>query len=131
MELLFKLSAATLLSLVLLMILERQEKHIAILLCVAVCCMIAAASTEIFQHVIRLLRQLQKTAKLDSDMVSSLLKAATCAILCEITSTVCAEAGYGSIGKMLQLAGVGMILYFSIPFISALLELVTQMLGGL
>ena len=131
MDLFLKLSAAAILSLVLLLILEKQEKHIAVLLCITVCCLIAAASFEILQPVVKLIQQLQRTAKIENDMLSALLKAAAVTILCEISSAICTEAGYGALGKSLQLAGAGMILYYSIPMVTLLLESVGQMLGGL
>ena len=69
MDLFLKISAAAILSLVLLLILEKQEKHIAVLLCITVCCLIAAASFEILQPVVKLIQQLQRTAKIENEPI--------------------------------------------------------------
>ncbi len=131
MELLFKICAGVLICLVLLLILEQQQKYIVILICIAVCCMIASASIDLFQEITRLIRQLQRTAGLDGSVLSSLLKSVAVAIICEITSMICTESGYGSLGRILQFFGMAMILYFSLPLLEAFLELVSDMLGGL
>lgn len=131
MEILLKLSAAALLTVVLLLILEKQEKHIAVLLCIFVCCMIVVATIDILQPVRTVIKNLQQTAEIDGSMLSVLLKSTVTAVLCEITGTVCAEAGYGSLGKALHFTGICTILYLSMPLFSSLLELITQLLGGL
>ncbi len=131
MDVLFKLCGAALVGVVLLVILEKHEKHMAVLLGVAVCCMIAVCSLEFLRPVVSLVQRLQDTANMDPALLGAVLKAAGTAMVCEITAMVCTEAGYGSLGKSMQLAGVFLILYFSLPLFHALLDLVGELLGGL
>lgn len=131
MELLLKMSAALLLTVVLLLILERQNKHIAVMLCIVVCCMIATATAHLIDPIIALIHRLQQIAQIDGDVIESLFKSTVGAILCEVTAMVCSEAGYSSLGKTLQFAGIGVIMYFSIPLFDTLLDMITQLLGGI
>lgn len=131
MDLLLKMSAALLLSVVLLLILERQDKHIAVMLCIVVCCMIATATAHLIDPIITLIHRLQQTAKIDGDVTESLVKSTAGAIVCEVTALVCSEAGYGSLGKTLQFTGIAVIMYFSIPLLNTLLDMITHLLGGI
>ena len=131
MAIIFKLTAAVVVSLVLLIILEKGEKHIAVLLSVAICCMSIAVSAEFLRPIVKLIKQLQRSAEMDGYFLSQLIKAAAAAAICEITAVLCTESGYSSLGKTVQRVGNFVILYLSIPLITALMDLITDILGGL
>lgn len=131
MNIIIKLSAGILVSLVLLLILDKSEKHMALLLAVAVCCSVMAIAADYLQQIIQLVNKLQSISEMDVSVLSQVLKAVAVAVICEITSTLCGEAGYGSLGKVLQFVGTSVILYLSVPLITNLLEIITAMLGGL
>ena len=130
MNVFFKICALALISLVLMLLLEKHEKYIAALIGIAVCCMVVAMASDFLQPIIRLMRQLQRTAAIDSNVFTILLKSVGISVVCEITSLICAESGYGSLGKVLQNTGITLILYLSLPLFSELLELVSELLGG-
>ena len=131
MDLLFKACAAILICLVLLLVLDQNQKHIAILICIMVCCMIISVSADFFHEIMRMIRQLQRTAGLDGSILSVLLKSVAVALVSEITSMICTESGYGSMGKVLQFLSMAMIMYFSLPLIETFLKLISDLLGGL
>ena len=130
MSIFFKICALALISLVLMLLLEKHEKYIAALIGIAVCCMVAAMASDFLQPIIRLMRQLQRTAAIDSNVFAILLKSVGISVVCEITSLICTESGYSSLGKVLQNTGITLILYLSLPLFSELLELVSELLGG-
>ena len=76
------------------------------------------------------MRQLQRTAALDRYVFDILLKSVAVSVICEIASLICTESGYASLGKVLQNAGIALILYLSLPLFSELLDLVSELLGG-
>ena len=131
MDDIFKLCAAGLISLVLMLLMDKQEKYITVLISIAVCAMLLAASAEFLQPIIRLMRQLQRTAMLETGMFSALLKAVGASVVCEMSSLICMESGYSALGKALQNTAMAVILYFSLPLFSELLDLITELLGGL
>lgn len=130
MDTVLKIVAGVMVSLILLVVLERGEKHTATLLTLVICCMVATLSTEFLQPIIQLIKQLQRTAEMDSFFLSQLIKAVATAVICEITGTLCTEANYASLGKTLQYVGTSVILYLSIPLITELMELIADLLGG-
>lgn len=130
MDTVFKIVAGVMVSLILLVVLERGEKHIATLLALAICCMAVVLSAEFLQPIIQLIKQLQRTAEMDSFLLSQLIKSVATATICEVTATLCAESGYASLGKTLQYVGTSVILYLSIPLMTELMEMITDLLGG-
>ena len=131
MELLIKLNAAILLSLILLLVLEKQDKAIAVVLSIAACTMIILTATQIMDPIWDFMNYLQNVSNIDSSTLGILVRATACAFICEITALVCANVGYGSLGKVLQMIGTAMILYLAIPLFHSLLETISQLLGGL
>ena len=117
-------------SLVLMLLLEKQEKYIAALIGIAVCSILFVMAADFLQPIIRLMRQLQRTAALNSDVFAILLKSVGVSVICEIITLICTESGYGSMGKVLQNAGISLILYLSLPLFTELLDLVSEFLGG-
>ena len=124
MELLIKLSAAILLSVIMLLVLEKQDKAIAVVLSIAACCMILLAAAQIIEPIIDFIDYLQNVSNLDYNLVGILFKASVCAF-------VCTDVGYGSLAKVLQMVGTGMIIYLAIPLFHSLLDIISQLLGGL
>ncbi len=131
MELFWKGAAAVLLAVILGLALGRQEKDIAALLTIAVCCMVAALAVAYLEPVLDLLWELEAVGALQEGLLSILLKAVGIALTAEIAGTVCADAGNASLGKVLHLLSAAAILYLSIPIFQALLALIQEILGTL
>ena len=83
------------------------------------------------QPVLKFLETLELLGKLDSDMVTTLLKVTGIGMITEISNLVCKDAGNESMGKSMQLLGSAAILYLSVPLFAALLELLQKILGAL
>ena len=93
--------------------------------------MTAMAALHYLQPVLQFLDTLEDIGGLDDDMVKLLLKASGIGLITEIAVLVCKDAGNESMGKSMQLMGVAVILYLSMPLFTALLELLQQILGEL
>ncbi len=129
MELYWKGAAAVLLAVVLGLALTKQGKETGILLTLTVCCMVACAAMVYLQPVIDFVRQLQNLAQLDNEMLKILLKAVGVGLIGEIASLICMDAGNGALGKSLQLLTTAVILWLSLPLLTAVLELIQEILG--
>ena len=99
MALLIKLNAAISLSLILLLVLGKQDKAIAVVLSIAACCMIILAATQITDPILDFVDYLQSVSNIDSSTLGILVKATACAFICEITALVCTDAGYDHLRK--------------------------------
>ena len=131
MTLFLQVCGAVLLAVILVLALKSHSKEIGAILAIAVCCMTALAALHYLQPVIDFLHALQHLGDLDSDMVSTLLKATGIGIVTEIANLVCKDAGNESMGKSVQLLGTAVILYLSMPLFTALIDLLQKILGEL
>lgn len=131
MNLFYKAAAATLIAVILSITVGKQEKDIATLLSLSVCCMVAAAAITFIQPVLDFLWELESSAQLKEGLLSVLLKCVGIALIAELTSTICSDAGNDSLGKIMHILASAVILYLSIPIITTLLTLIRQLLGDL
>lgn len=128
MDIFVKTTAGILVALVVSIILVKQNKDISIILVIGVCCMVAAASLTFYKPVVDFFQKLINLGNLDSEAVGIVMKAVGIAILGEITGNICADAGNGSLGKMLQFLTTAVILWLSLPLFTSLIELIEKVL---
>lgn len=127
----WKVSAVVLLAVVLHLAVCRQEKDIAVLLTMAVCCIVGMTALSYLEPVLDLLWQLEALGNMQDGMLGLLLKAVGIALVAEIAGMICTDAGNGSLAKTMQLLGSVVILYLSIPMFQTLLTLIREILGEL
>ncbi len=82
------------------------------------------------EPVLELLERLEGLAGVDSEILSPALKTALIGILTNVAAGVCGDCGEAGVAKMVELCGTVMALYLSTPLISAVLELLDELLGG-
>ena len=131
MELFFKAAALILVTVVLSLFLEKLEKDTAVLMSIAACCVAGTAAFHDLEPVFTFLSNLSSVGNLQDGILDTLLKVAGITLVSEITGTICTDSGNGSLGKMLQLLGSGVILYLSLPIFQLLLDLLTEVMGEL
>lgn len=129
MEQFWKSAAGMLLGLIFWLSLQKQEKDISLLLTLAACIMAAGAALAYLEPVLNLMHQLENIGKLQDGMLGILFKAVGIGLTAELAGMVCADAGNGSMGKMIRLLGSSVILYLSIPVFQALMTLIQEILG--
>lgn len=111
-------------------VLNRQGKDFTVLLSTAVCIMVLIAASAYLEPVMMLIETLIDTAQLDSDLFQTILKAVGIGLIGELASLICADSGNAALGKTVEILTAGVILWLSIPLMTALLELVQQMVGS-
>ncbi len=131
MDIFLKAASGILIALVLYLVLIKQNKDISTLLTVAVCCLVGVSAVTYFQPVIQFLSKLQLLGNINSDMLGVILKAVGIALLSEITSLICADAGNSSLGKILQMTASAVILWISLPLFTSLIELIEKILESI
>lgn len=130
MEQFLQAAAAVLLAVVLCLTLGKQGKDMAVLLAMGVCCMVMVIAMRYLEPVVEFLEKLEFLGDLNGEMVGSLFKIVGIGILTEIAAMVCTDSGNGSMGKSLQILGSSVILWLSIPILTALIELIQDILEG-
>lgn len=131
MELFLKIAAVALVSVILTITVEKQEKDISVLLNMMICCICVSMAFVFLEPVLDFMREALSFGGLGEDLLNILLKAVGIALITEIIVLICADAGCSSIGKGLQILGNCAILYSSIPVLEKLLNLLQGMLGEL
>ena len=131
MELFFKGAAGLLITCVLTLVLNRQEKDLGLLLSMAACVMGLTILASFLEPVMTFLKRLQSIGDLNGELLSVLLKAVGIGILSEIAGMICTDSGNSSLGKTMQLLGAAVILWLSLPAFELLMELMTSILGDL
>ena len=131
MELYLQVIAGALITTVLCLTFSKQGKDISLLLSVCVCCMILCAAATYLRPVLDLIDKLQTVAGLDGEMMSILLKAVGICLISELAGLVCSDCGNGALGKGIHILASAVILWISIPMMTALLELVQRIVGEL
>lgn len=128
MDQLLKAVAGALIAVMLFLVTSRHSKEHALMLTIAVCCMIGAAALTYLRPVIEFFDNLQALGNLDTEVLRILLKCTGIAVLAEITGLICADAGNGALGKTLQLLATAVILWLCLPLLSKLMELIDNIL---
>lgn len=131
MDRFFVAVAGILMTVILSLTLRKQNGELALLLSLCGCVLVIGVAVGFLKPMIAFLQNLRQIAALDSKMLGILLKVTGVAILSEIAGTVCADAGNAALGKTLQMLASFVILYLSLPMMTALLELVEKILGAI
>lgn len=129
MELFWKTLSAALVSAILILVLERQNRDFSLLVTLAAAGMIAIAATRFLEPVIDFLGELEALGDLSGDTLLSLIKVFGIGMTGEIAASVCSDAGNSSLGKGLRFLTNAVILYLSIPIFSSLTDLFLEILG--
>ena len=127
----FKIIGGALVAAILGLSLRQQGKDIALLLSIAVCCMVAIAGVAYLKPVVEFLQNMQDIIAVQASTFQTLLKAVGIGLISEIACLICADAGNAALGKTIQILTTGVLLWLSLPMMNALLELVQQILGEL
>lgn len=129
MDTVIKVLAGTLITVILGLALRQQGKDIALLLSIAVCCMVLAVVMLYLEPVVEFIRQLFSFTGTDPEMLEILLKSVGIGLLAEIAGLICADAGNAALAKTIQVLSAAVILWLAVPLMQALLELVHQLMG--
>ena len=131
MEEFIRVCGAGLLSVILILMLAKQDKDWAVTLTVLACCLIVSVGVSYLEPVLAYLRQLRDMTGLDPELLNRVMKAVGISLLAEVTALVCVDAGNSALGKAIQITAVFVILWLSLPLLQGMLELVQEMLGGI
>ena len=131
MNVFWKTAAGILTAVILWINVNKSNKDVSILMTLAVCAMAMIASAVFIEPIVSFVKKLQEIGKLDSDLVSVVLKVVGVGIVTEIAVLICKDAGNESMGKTLQFVSASVALWLSIPVFEKLLSLLDKILGAI
>jgi len=130
MDLFLKACAGVLMT-VFLTFIAGREKVMSTLLSLAACSMVCLIAMEYLNPVMDFIGTLETVGGLDGNLLQVLLKVTGIGMITEIAGLVCSDSGNASMGKTIQLLGTVVILWLSLPVLTAFMELLQAILGGL
>ena len=128
MDVFIKATGGVLIAIVLYLILSRQGKELAVLLSLAVCCMVAAVAIGYLGPVVNFFEKLQDLGQLDTSLMLVVLRAVGIGLLSEIAALICTDAGNAAMGKTLQILACVVVLWMSVPLFTSLISLIEEIL---
>jgi len=123
-----KAVACVLTGLVLWLCLSKHNKDMSILLTLAVCALVLIAAVTVLKPVFVFIQKLQGLGALDENLFSVLFRVVGIALISEISTLICKDAGNEAMGKTLQLIASATVLWISIPVFEKLLSLLDKIL---
>ena len=123
-----KIVGFAIISLILILMVQEQRKEIAILISfVSGICILIAVVNEI-TPIINLLNSMAEKSGMNSEFFKVILKVTAIAYIIEIGRSMCIDSNQKALAEKLELAGKVIIVSISIPIITSLLNVITEMM---
>jgi stage III sporulation protein AD len=106
-------------------------KDMSVLLSLAICAMVTAVATHYLQPVLAAIKQMAQAANFQGENFQVLIKILGISLVSEISGMICADAGAGSISKVLKILTSSVILWISMPVFQSVLSLLQQIMREL
>lgn len=129
-EYFFKAAAAALVTVVLVLLLKRESGSMAMLMVLAASLLLLLFAATVLEPVMAFFHQLADTAQIDQSYLMPVLKCTGIGILTQIVASVCKDAGESSLASMVELCGCVVALFVSLPLFSAVLQMITELIGA-
>jgi len=123
-----KASAGVLVATVICLLLNKSGKEYALLVSIAVCCLVALAVFEYVKPVFSFLDKISQLGNISNETVKILFKAVGVSLLAEFTSLLCSDSGNSAMARFVQILASAVILWLSLPLFNNLIDLVSEIL---
>ena len=125
-----KAISGILIALILWLCLNKFNKEHATILTLVVCAAVITVAISFLQPLVSFVNKLQNIGKIDTELITVVLKAVGIGILSEFVALICKDSGNESMGKALQTLSSIVVLWLSIPVFERLLALLDVILGS-
>ena len=129
MDIILKSFGIALVTVVICLFVNKQNKDVAILISIVACCGILLSAMQYLDNILLFVNDLKIIGNIDVSFLGILLKAVGIGLIAEITSLICTDAGNAALGKSVQILATCGILWLSIPLFTSLIDLLNKILG--
>lgn len=123
-----KLSALSVLAALMILVVKKQSPELALVLSLCACALGAILVLDGVSPVLQLAQSLADRAGLEPALAAPLWKCLGLGLLTELSSGLCADAGQGTLAKLVELGGAVLCICVSLPLIQAVLALIEDLL---
>ncbi len=128
MDTIFKAACFAMVGAILAVTVKKSEQSAAMLLSVAVVLGLMGAALSAIAPVLAFASELRQLTGLSDPVTAPLFKTVAIAVVSHIASSICQDAGEGSVARAIELCGSLLALYAVLPLMSAVLELIEDLL---
>lgn len=128
MEIFLKATAGVLISLILYIVLSKQNKDHSVLLSMLICALLGILILQQLSPVFQFTRQLLEKTRVSNDFFNIMLRVVGIGIVAEFAVHICSDSGNSALGKLLGLLSTVIILVISLPLFETLFELIEDLL---
>ena len=125
----WKIITGVLITVVLSIVLNKQNKDLSIVLILAVSAMVLFAAISYIEPVFAFIDKLQELGNLDQSVLQIILKAVGISLIAEIAVQVCQDSGNTALGKAVQIFATMAVLWISLPLMESLIDLLQNIMG--
>lgn len=130
MELFLQICGLAILASVVALVLKRANASIGVMVSVGACVLLGLAAVASLEPIVAFFRSLQHLAGLSSSLLAPFMKTVGIGILTQIATAICQDAGQSAVARMVELCGSVLALYLSLPLLTAVLDLLSNLTGG-
>ena len=130
MDTIFQISAIAVITAVCGCVVRQHAGSLSAVLSAAACIFILLLAFRFLRPILELIKRLEQLSGLSGTATAPMLKVAGIGILAQIAGGVCEDAGEASLNHAVQIGATVLSVYVSLPLMSAVLDLLEQILGG-
>lgn len=130
MDAALRIASLAVIGAILCVLVREREKSMALVLSLAACGLVLCLAFRFFMPILETVERLRELSGLNSSATAPLLKTVGIGLLTQLAVGVCEDAGEKSLAGAAQIGGTVMALYAALPLVTAVLELLEDMLGG-
>ncbi len=123
-----KIAAAAVAAALCAVVVRRQSPEIALALGIGACALIVLYCSGALTAVMELVDKLAEIGNLSAQVVEPVIKTAGIAIVTRLAADFCKDAQEGGLASAVELAGTALALAAALPLMSAVLDVLTQLL---
>jgi stage III sporulation protein AD len=123
-----KIALSGIIAIMLAIIFKKQKEEYSIYISIGACFLILAVGISKLEVILDAIEKLQGYIKLNKAYVGILIKIIGITYVTEISSSLCKDSGYQSIGDQIELVGKLTILAISMPILLAILDTINSFL---
>ena len=123
-----KIAAAAVTAALCAVVVRKQSPEIALALGIGACALIVLSCSGALASGVELTDKLARTGGLSAQVVEPVMKTAGIAIVTRLAADFCKDAQEGGLASAVELAGTALALSVTLPLVSAVLDVLTELL---
>ena len=130
MDVIFQISALSVIAAVCCCILRPYVSGVAVALSIVAGVVILLFAFQFFKPVMEVLERMRSLSGISGTMAAPLIKVVGIGVLTQIAGAICDDAGEHTLHQTVEIAGNVLALYLSLPLIAAVLDLLEDIMHG-